>query len=59
MAMVEDANIRNYRPLFVINQYGAMQYADAPLLANLPGRATVTPVALNASAQPGLVSPAN
>lgn len=60
MAMVEDSNIRNYRPLFVINQYGAMRYADAPLLANLPGRETVTPVALNVlSAQPGLVSPAN
>lgn len=60
MAMIEDANIRNYRPLFVINQYGAMRYADAPLLANLPGRETVTPVALNVlSAQPGLVSPAN
>ena len=60
MAMVEDANIRNYRPLFVINQYGAMRYADAPLMANLPGRETVTPVALNVlAAQPGLVSPAN
>src|SRR6266478_7115953 len=33
MAMVEDANIRNYRPLFVINQSGAMRYVDAPLLA--------------------------
>jgi len=36
-----------------------MRYADAPLLANLPGRAMVTPVALNAAAQPGLVSPTN
>ena len=35
MAMVADANTRNYRPLFVINQDGAMRYADAPLLANL------------------------
>jgi predicted transglutaminase-like cysteine proteinase len=59
MAMVADANVRNYRPLFVINQDGAMRYADAPLLANLPGRATVTPVVLNVAAQPGLVSPAN
>ena len=25
MAMVEDANIRNYRPLFVIDQHGVMQ----------------------------------
>lgn len=59
MAMVEDANIRNFRPLFVINQYGAMRYADAPLLANLPEREVVQPVALNLAAQPGLVSPAN
>ena len=36
MAMVEDAYIRNYRPLYVIDQYGVMQYADAPLLAIAP-----------------------
>ena len=34
MAMVEDAYIRNYRPLYVIDQYGVMQYVDAPLLAS-------------------------
>ena len=33
MAMVEDAYVRNYRPLFVIDQYGVMQYADTPWLA--------------------------
>src|SRR5450432_1403726 len=33
MAMVEDAHVRNYRPLFVIDQYGVMQYVDAPMLA--------------------------
>ena len=59
MAMVEDVNIRNYRPMFVINQYGAMRYADAPLLANVPDRQVVQPVALTLAAQPGLVSPAN
>jgi predicted transglutaminase-like cysteine proteinase len=36
MAMIEDAQIRNYRPTFVIDQTGIMQYADAPLLAGLP-----------------------
>jgi len=36
MAMIEDAQIRNYRPTFVIDQYAVMQYVDAPLLANLP-----------------------
>jgi predicted transglutaminase-like cysteine proteinase len=57
MAMVEDADIRNYRPLFVIDQAGAMRYTDAPLLANLAGREAV-PVALNAVAQPGRLSAA-
>jgi hypothetical protein len=33
MAMVEDAYVRNYRPLYVIDQYGVMRYVDAPLLA--------------------------
>ena len=36
MTMVEDTHIRNYRPLYVIDQYGVMQYADAPLLAIAP-----------------------
>ena len=30
MAMVEDSDIRNYRPTFVIDQHGVMRYADAP-----------------------------
>jgi predicted transglutaminase-like cysteine proteinase len=61
MAMVEDAYVRNYRPLFVIDQNGIMQYTDAPLLANLPDRAhdVPPPVALNLTVQPGLISPAN
>jgi hypothetical protein len=28
MAMVEDADVRNYRPTFVIDQHGVMKYAD-------------------------------
>jgi predicted transglutaminase-like cysteine proteinase len=61
MAMIEDAYVRNYRPLFVIDQYGVMQYADAPLLANLPDhdRDVAPPIALNLAVQPGLISPAN
>ena len=52
MAMVEDAYVRNYRPLFVIDQYGVMQYVDAPLLANLPeGLRWPTP---NSAIEPGL-----
>lgn len=39
MAMVEDAYVRNYRPLFVIDQYGVMQYVDTNLLALAPSAA--------------------
>jgi predicted transglutaminase-like cysteine proteinase len=31
MAMVEDANVRNYRPIFVIDQYGVKRYQEAPM----------------------------
>jgi predicted transglutaminase-like cysteine proteinase len=51
MAMVEDANARNYRPLFVIDQHNVMQYVETPLLANLPGPDPL--VALNLTDQPG------
>ena len=34
MAMVEDADVRNYRPLFVIDDHGVMRYEDpAPAAA--------------------------
>jgi predicted transglutaminase-like cysteine proteinase len=38
MAMVEDADISNVRPLFVINATGIARYADGPLFANGPTR---------------------
>jgi predicted transglutaminase-like cysteine proteinase len=58
MAMVEDADIRNYRPLFVIDQSGVMRYVDAPLLANLPAglAPSVTP---NLAIEPGLTLSSN
>jgi hypothetical protein len=34
MAMVEDVNARTYRPLFVIDESGAMEYSDTPLPVN-------------------------
>jgi len=37
MAMVEDVSLRNYRALFVIDQFGVMEYSDTPLIADLPG----------------------
>ena len=72
MAMVEDSDIRNYRPTFVIDQYGIMQYDAEPLLAGSPGAnpalanlapADIAPMSLAPSAgpnpQPGLISPLN
>jgi predicted transglutaminase-like cysteine proteinase len=53
MAMVEDADVRNYRPLFVIDQYGVMLYVDAPLLAVAPS------AALKLAVERGLISSSN
>jgi predicted transglutaminase-like cysteine proteinase len=33
MAMIEDNDMRNIRPLFVIDQYGVNQYVETPLVA--------------------------
>jgi predicted transglutaminase-like cysteine proteinase len=38
MAMIDDAHVRNYRPLFVLDESAVMKYADTPLLADLPDR---------------------
>jgi len=59
MAMVEDAHVSNYRPTFVIDQYGVMQYVDTPLLAAMPGRDLAPSVAPDLAALPGLISPSN
>lgn len=55
MAMVEDAEVRNYRPLFVIDQHGIMRYTDAPLLAHLPVR-DAPPLTADSTAQAALIS---
>jgi predicted transglutaminase-like cysteine proteinase len=49
MAMVEDADLRNTQPLFVIDQHGVNRYVDTPLLAAVPDRDRV---ALNLTGQP-------
>jgi len=38
MAMIDDAHVRNYHPLFVLDESAVMKYADTPLLAGLPDR---------------------
>jgi predicted transglutaminase-like cysteine proteinase len=58
MAMVEDDNLKNYRPLFVIDQHGPMQYAEQPLLAETPQHDPV-PTATLAASQPGAVLSTN
>ena len=47
MAMVEDGNARNYRPLFVIDQRGVMKYADTPSQASFSSGDAAPVVALN------------
>ena len=59
MAMVDDTHVRNYRPLFSIDQYGPMQYVDEPLRAEQPGRDIAPSVAPNSPVQSGLISPSN
>jgi len=59
MAMVEDSDVRNYRPTFVIDQHSVMRYADVPLLADASRRSLATPAVLSALTEPGLTSPAN
>ena len=59
MAMVEDADLRDYRPLFVIDQSGVMQYAAEPPQASMPDRNVAPAVALTLAGRPGSISPAN
>jgi len=59
MAMIEDAYVRNYRPLFVIGQSGLMKYADPPLLAKLPDHGSVASAPSDSVVQPGLIGASN
>jgi predicted transglutaminase-like cysteine proteinase len=59
MAMIEDGDVRNYRPLFVIDQDSVMRYIQPPLLATLPDPDQAPQPALSLATEPGLISPAN
>jgi len=52
MAMVEDIDVRNYRPTFVIGQHGVMRYDDTPLLADASGNNRVAPLVVSSLAAP-------
>lgn len=47
MAMVEDADVRNYRPLFVIDDQGVMRYDDTPPVARAPRQDLAPAMAVN------------
>ena len=55
MAMVEDAQVRNYRPLFVIDRERVMRYVDGPLLASVPDRDLSPSATTTSTIQPGLM----
>ena len=55
MAMIEDVNARTYRPRFVIDESGVMEYSDAPRLVSAPERNNKRPVVATA-AQPGSIA---
>ena len=59
MAMVEDTYVRNYRPLFVIDESGLSKYVDPPIEARATNR-DIKPLAATAStAQPSLIAVSN
>jgi predicted transglutaminase-like cysteine proteinase len=43
MAMIEEHHVRNYRPLFVLDESAVMKYAETPVLAGLPDEGLHSP----------------
>ena len=52
MAMVEDANLRNFRPTFVIGEHGVMRYGDSSLIASTSERQTSASLATSSLSAP-------
>jgi predicted transglutaminase-like cysteine proteinase len=59
MAMIEDIDVRNYRPIFVINQTDVFRYIDTPLLAHVPNPDFPAALAQNSIVQPGTIASHN
>ena len=57
LMMVEDIALRNYRPLFVIDDNGVMRFSDTPVLASSPEPEPAPATSLNA--EPGLIAASN
>ena len=59
MAMVEDAYVRNYRPLFVMDEGGLSRYVDQPIEARGSDRDAVPSPATSPVVQPRLIAVSN
>ncbi len=59
MAMVEDGYVRNYRPLYVMDESSLRRYAEPPLLAGEPDRDTAASVAPSSTVEPSLIAATN
>ena len=59
MAMVEDADVRNHRPLFVIGDRGVMRYEDAPRPASAAGKESAPAMTANFVTPTGLAAPSD
>jgi len=59
MAMVEDADVRNYRPLFVIDDQSVMRYDDTFPAARVPRQDFAPAIAANLAAPTSLTSSSN
>ncbi len=60
MAMIEDENVRNYQPLFVIYQSAVMKYAETlPARGRQQDRAPLLTANDDVSGRSGLISPTN
>jgi len=59
MAMVEDADVRNYRPLFVIDDQGVMRYEDPAPAAAVSRPDSGPAMAVDFAAPAGMSSKSN
>ena len=56
MAMVEDVHVKNYRPLFAIDQSSVVQYLEVPLLASTTSASPAATTPTELPTEPGLVA---
>ncbi|CAN7438325.1 transglutaminase-like cysteine peptidase [Bradyrhizobium sp. LjRoot220] len=58
MAMVEDSDIRNVRPTYMLDRHSVMRYTDAPVLVASSSNPEA-PVVVNSLAAPSPIAPAD